>query len=274
MNNSAPDIINTYIERGEKARITCLLSYNGSVYKEVAFEKKEMMGLQKSSLGYIYLNERDEIVLNKNITRELCRLGYFNEIFFDKNSSLYILKALREKMDVEKDKLDYAEIDKALELLQKEEKLHAAEELKKLMIKIFKTKMDMNDSIKELKDILENLEKEGGDNGFNDLILHSAYAKYEEVMKRNFENVKTISFAGYYLDDVKSAATKKRKKWSNRFNSRMTSPLFKLDYQISYFKKVIKTYEPVINMSTPQYMKFFNTNQNKVIEERISKIKA
>jgi len=66
---------------------------------------------------------------------------------------------------------------------------------------------------------------------------------------------------------------KERKKLNVRFNQKIVIPIVKASDQISYFRKVIRTYRRVLNMNTSQYIRFLeDINKNK-IEERINLIR-
>ena len=72
---------------------------------------------------------------------------------------------------------------------------------------------------------------------------------------------------------LKREQKKQRKQMTVRFNRKITEPLTKLLYTISYYKRLVRTYEPVLNMNSRQYLKFLASNEKKSIDNRIELIR-
>jgi len=268
-NDELMNAVKPFLEKGEIAKKSESIQYQNKFYREIIIEKKQLM--TRSIQGYIYVSENGEVVKDKSLQKELSRLGYYYEIFFDDRKETSVIKALKKEGDLNRDTNDYYESGKALDKLKKEEELKEAESMKNTMSKVLNIKINMNEKINELSSFVSSLNESKA--VFNEEILLKVYGMYENVMKVNFENVKTIGEVKDYCDKIKDAAKKKRKKLTNRFSSKTTLPLFKLDYQLAYYKKIIRTYERVLGMNTSQYMKFFKGNQEKNIDERFSLIR-
>ncbi|MCR1935370.1 hypothetical protein ACQX0N_13075 [Clostridium tepidum] len=99
--------------------------------------------------------------------------------------------------------------------------------------------------------------------------LRKVYKIYEEILKLNFKNIKLIYSGINYYDDIKKSINKKRKSFSIKFNKKISEPLFKLEYQINYFKKLLKTYNKILYMNEREYLKFIYNSENSNINERL-----
>ena len=99
--------------------------------------------------------------------------------------------------------------------------------------------------------------------------LRKVYKIYEEILKLNFKNIQLIYPGINYYDDIKKSINKKRKSFSIKFNKKISEPLFKLEYQINYFKKLLKTYNKILYMNEREYLKFIYNSENSNINERL-----
>ncbi|HID0866991.1 TPA: hypothetical protein ACXDA0_003566, partial [Clostridium botulinum] len=62
--------------------------------------------------------------------------------------------------------------------------------------------------------------------------------------------------------------------FSIRFNKKISDPLFKLDYQINYFKKLLKIYNEILCMNEREYLKFIYNSEKENINERLYIVRA
>lgn len=270
-NDTLMSSIKPFLGKGEVVKVSEKLKYKDKLYREIRIEKKQFIGSNGNAEGYIYIGENGEIVKDKTVQKELARMGYYYGTFFNEDRRTSIIKALKKEGALNRDSNDYEEIGKALELLSKEEKIREAESMKITMAKVLNIRLFMNEEINEFAEYINSVKE--ADAAFDEEVLEKAYMLFENVMKANFDNIKAIAEISEYADRLKDIAKKKRKKIINRFNSKITSPLFKLDYQLAYYKRIIATYAKVINMNTSQYMKFFRGNQTSHIDERFNMIR-
>ncbi|AVQ39581.1 hypothetical protein C7M56_13185 [Clostridium botulinum] len=201
--------LNSYTHKGEYLLVSGGIKYNEIEYREVLFNKKNL--LIEEVKGIVYIDENNNIVQDNNIQKSLARLSYYYEIFFCIDKKNNIFKALRNEEDLCKENKDIELSITALEFLQKE-KIQDTEKVK---------------------------------------------------------NIKLIYSGIHYYDYIKECVNKKRKSFSIRFNKKLSEPLFKLDYQINYFKKLLKTYNEILCMNERDYLKSVYNSEKHNINERL-----
>lgn len=72
--------LSSYINKGEYLLISDVIKYNQIEYREVLFNKKNLLIEEVRGIGYI--DENNNIVQDKNIQKSLATLAYYYEIFF------------------------------------------------------------------------------------------------------------------------------------------------------------------------------------------------
>jgi hypothetical protein len=260
--------IHSLRKKGEEFRVSGLINYAGKNYREVIIYKKGFSLVKKEAEAYIYLDEENSILKSQNVINELAKLAHFYEVFFSDEKGGGIVSALQNEGNVLREKSEFDEMINVLESLGSDG-VREAFQLKNVMVKLIELRQQSNQIISDLADDLEVLKDKGAI--FNEEILEQLYPKYEAAIKQNFEKVKLIASLRNNYDYIKDMADKKRKKLSNRFQRKITAPLLKLTYEIGYFKRVIRTYEKVLDMSSSQYSKFFNNVTKEKIEGRCHK---
>lgn len=255
-------------KKGEEFKVSGLINYAGKNYREIIIYKKGFSLVKKEAEGYIYLDEENSIIKSQNVINELAKLAHFYEVFFSEEKGGGIVSALQNEGNVLREKSEFDEMINVLESLGNDG-VREAFEMKNVMVKLIELRQQSNKIISDLVNDLEALKNK--ESIFNGEILEKLYPKYEDAIKQNFEKVKLIASFGNNYDYIKDMADKKRKKFSNRFQRKITAPLLKLTYEIGYFKRVIRTYEKVLDMSSSQYSKFFNNMTKEKIESRFHK---
>ncbi|APQ96678.1 hypothetical protein FDB72_15190 [Clostridium botulinum] len=261
--------LSSYTNKGEYLLVSDVIKYNQIEYREVLFNKKTL--LMEESKGIEYIDENNNIVQDKNIQKSLATLAYYYEIFFCINKKNNIFKALRSEEDLHKENEDIELSIKALEFLQKE-KVKDIEKVKNILLELPSLRKKTNDLLKEMKSIIENIFNE--EDAMSKESFKKVYTIYKEILKLNFKNVKLIYSGIDYYDYIKGCINKKRKSFSIRFNKKISDPLFKLDYQINYFKKLLKTYNEILCMNEREYLKFIHNSEKENINERLYLVRA
>ncbi|NFA59419.1 hypothetical protein EXM42_03120, partial [Clostridium botulinum] len=233
--------LNLYINKDEYILVSDYIEYNEIKYKEILFNKKNL--LSEEVKGITYIDECNNIIRDENIQKSLVRLFYYYEIFFCLDKKSNIFKALRNEEDLCKENKDIELSMKALEFLQKE-KIQNTEKVKNILLELPNLRKRTNDLLKEMKSIIENVANE--EDFISEEISKKVYKIYKEILRLNFKNIKLIYSEINYYDDIKKSINKKRKYFSIRFNKKISEPLFKLEYQINYFKKLLKTYNEIL----------------------------
>lgn len=259
-----------FTNNGEKYEISALVQIDGIKYYIVSYYKKHFNIINKEPVGYIFIDEKGNVVQNKILQARLGKLFYFYDIFYNDESKSNIKNALREQILIERDIRDFKDVISGLDFLSKEG-LESAEIVKTYIEKIPKLRELNNIKFQEAIDVIKKCKNENIE--FDEEILESVLPIYKEALLYNFDKVKTIAAGTVYYDEIKSTAEKKKKQFSVRFNKKLTTPLMKLTYQIGYFKRVITTYEKVLNMNTNQYSKFLEKVQKDNIEEKLKIIR-
>ena len=77
------ECIKTYIKSGEAVEISDLLENDNILYREIIFFKKWSKNNTKVPLGYLYIDEKNEIIFQKTLQKRLAKLAYFLEIFYN-----------------------------------------------------------------------------------------------------------------------------------------------------------------------------------------------
>lgn len=257
--------IKQFINKGESVLVSGNIEINGMVYREVQFIKKAFGSREKGVKGILFADSNNNIIKDKAIYSDLCRLSYFYEVFFYNEKELGIFDAIMEegKVNIEKEELQ-ASI-KALDYLA-DEGIENTNKVKEIMQNIPEFRISTNEKLIKIKKAVSDLDKEGI--VFNDEVLSKLYQFYEDAMKQNFLGVKSIASGRDYYDSIKTIAEKKKRKLNIRFNVKIYTPMLKLIYELSYFKRIIEAYSIVIDMNTAHYIKFLQEIDNNKINER------
>ncbi|EPY2307760.1 MULTISPECIES: hypothetical protein [Clostridium] len=261
--------LNSYTHKGEYLLVSGGIKYNEIEYREVLFNKKNL--LIEEVKGIVYIDENNNIVQDNNIQKSLARLSYYYEIFFCIDKKNNIFKALRNEEDLCKENKDIELSITALEFLQKE-KIQDTEKFKNILLQLSSLRKKTNDLLKEMKSIIESISNE--EDTISEESFKKVYPIYKEILKLNFKNIKLIYSGIDYYDYIKECVNKKRKSFSIRFNKKLSEPLFKLDYQINYFKKLLKTYNEILCMNERDYLKSVYNSEKHNINERLCIIRA
>ncbi|MGO5075655.1 hypothetical protein ACTQ4K_17300 [Clostridium sporogenes] len=261
--------LNSYTHKGEYLLVSGGIKYNEIEYREVLFNKKNL--LIEEVKGIVYVDENNNIVQDKNIQKSLARLSYYYEIFFCIDKKNNIFKALRNEEDLCKENKDIELSIKALEFLQKE-KIQDTEKFKNILLQLSSLRKKTNDLLKEMESIIQSISNE--EDTISEESFKKVYPIYKEILKLNFKNIKLIYSGIDYYDYIKECVNKKRKSFSIRFNKKLSEPLFKLDYQISYFKKLLKEYNGILYMNQRDYLNFIKNSEKNNINERVSFIRV
>ncbi|HGG0418793.1 hypothetical protein EXQ30_08880 [Clostridium botulinum] len=261
--------LNSYTHKGEYLLVSGGIKYNEIEYREVLFNKKNL--LIEEVKGIVYIDENNNIVQDNNIQKSLARLSYYYEIFFCIDKKNNIFKALRNEEDLCKENKDIELSITALEFLQKE-KIQDTEKVKNILLQLSSLRKKTNDLLKEMESIIESISNE--EDTISEESFKKVYPIYKEILKLNFKNIKLIYSGIDYYDYIKECVNKKRKSFSIRFNKKLSEPLFKLDYQINYFKKLLKTYNEILCMNERDYLKSVYNSEKHNINERLCIIRA
>jgi len=258
------------IKMGEKAKISKHVNVGEVFYREVVLSRKSFPSLKKVDSGILYIDDNNRIVDDEKLIKKLGRDFYFYSAFFDESSNKSLVNALQNEGDVKRDRKEYTEAIEAAEILIGEG-IKQAELIKTIAEKVLILREKTNTILNDIMNQYAEFTRKKG--YLNEEFLEEVNDKYKELMRVNFEKVLIINKGLNIYDDVQDAAYKKKKKLSVRFNSNVVLPINKLDYVISYFKKIIRTYQPVIHLNMMQYMKHHEKFEKNNVEERLALVR-
>ncbi|MBL4938152.1 hypothetical protein JK636_20775 [Clostridium sp. YIM B02515] len=262
-------LINPHMKKGEKCKVSNLIELNGKLYREVIIYKRSLTAFRDEPKGYLYIDLDNKIVLSKNVQRELAKLAYFYETFYSSEKGSGILAAFQNEDSLEGDKAVFNEAAKGFDYLHSQEVTNALRI--KHVINIIpelreKSNIEINKLSKSASEALEN------NTPFNQEVLDSLYPVYERILELNFEKIKLIASVQDCCDEVKDAAEKIKKKFKVRFDQKIVVPLVRAADQVSYFRRIIRTYKSVLNFSNSQYLRFLEDINKQKVEQRFNMI--
>ncbi|WP_138206213.1 hypothetical protein [Haloimpatiens lingqiaonensis] len=266
-NEASPELLeklNSYIKKGESVKVSNPVEYFGGLYRKVVFSKGIMQNIKGKESQFIFINEWDKVLDKKQVRRELVKLFYYYEIFFDKDNRLSIYKTVQSESDIIKDKSDYSEAELGLKILQerykKKEEKEAIDQVLPIVKKVLELRRKNNEKLQEVIDIVEEMKKE--EKNFSIECLEKIYPVYKEALMLNFKKVKAIYPAGQYYGKLKKKAEKTRRLYSATFRTRNIGLLIKTNYVMGYFEKVLRTYSRILDMSENDYSRFLKEAEN------------
>lgn len=264
------NVAKPYLRKGETCRVSGIIELNSKAYREITFLKRNIKMLKMEKQGYLYITSDNSIISSKNVQKEIAKLAHYYEIFFSDEKGVGILTALQSEGDIERNSEDYGEVLKGLEFLKAKE-VDDIEKMKYVIDKLPVLRNESNKKINELAKLI--LESKKDSILINEEVISRLHPLYEEVLRLNFEKVKLIGGLEDCCDRIKDSSEKWRKKWSVRFKRGAVGPLLKVEDEISYFRRVIRTYKSVLDMSSGQYSKFLSNMNKEKIESRLSLIR-
>ncbi len=258
--------IKQYTRKGEVAKIFDALEYNNILYREITFSKKMFKSFRKENLGYLYINEKNEIVNEKSLQERLAKLAYFSEVFYNIESRICIVNAFQDEGAIEKDKKDYKLLIDGLDFLTKEG-IMDSEQVKQVVVKLPTIRAKNNEVLKQLMNKSQQCKTEK--KYFNAQMLEELLPTYREALSINLQKIKLIDSASKYYINIKKTSEKKRKQMSIRFNHKITGPLMKISYMMGYFNKLVDTCEIISKKSDAEYFKYLGNIEKESIDYRV-----
>lgn len=258
--------IKQYTKKGEVVKIFNALEYNNILYREITFSKKMFSSFRKENLGYLYINEKNEIISEKSLQERLAKLAYFSEVFYNTESRICIVNAFQDDGAIEKDRKDYKLVVEGLDFLTKEG-IVDSQQVKQVVVKLPSIRVKNNVVLKQLMAKSEEYKTEK--KYFNAQMLEELLPTYREALSINLQKIKLIDSARNCYSNIKKTSEKKRKKMAIRFNHKITGPLMKISYMMGYFNKLVDTCEIISKMSDTEYFKYLGSIEKENIDYRV-----
>ena len=261
------EIAKKYIKRGEVVKISDALEYNNILYREIVFSKKMFKKILKEHLGYLYINERNEVVTEKTLQEKLAKLSYFSEIFYNTENRICIINAFQDKATILKDIKDSKLVEDGLDFLTKGG-IVDSEQVKQIVIKLPDIRKTNNEILIKVIDKAKELKEEK--KYFNISMLEELLPIYRDTLSINLQKIRLIDSGKECYTNIKRTAEKKKKQWTIRFNHRLTEPLTKIIYMMGYFLKLVETCEIISKMPDQQYFKYLSGIEKENVDFRVS----
>ncbi|MCY6370521.1 hypothetical protein [Clostridium ganghwense] len=245
-------VIRNYKNKGEQAKVSTSIEYNGNLYREIIFMKKGFIN-NKAVKGYLYIGEKNKLVEDKSTLRQLIKLGYYLNVFYNEKSNLYIKRALEGSENIKNQKVDCLKISNALDDLKKKG-IKGTDEVKEIINKVIELRVE-NDN--EIIKLVSKGEEYINDKGiYGDEIFSQLYSIYKEILMMNFTRIKLINSGIDYYDDIEEKASKQKGVLSIFIGKSKYMPFIKLSNLINNYKKILMTYGKILSQDKDKYEKF------------------
>lgn len=260
-----------YKKSGEISSVSLPIEFEGRKYRAIVYRQTLLGKPKKDISGIVFVNENNEAEGNQRVVKELLGLLYYMELLLDDKSIEAFNKAIAPDMEIQKEKRNYGEIIDMFQEL-KDAGVTNLENLRGLFIKLPQLKEENNLIIKKYIDAVNSIQTE--DFVYNKEIQDKLMPLYRDVLLKNIQRVKYVNSGRYYYDDIKEKAGKLRGRYKWRLINRGgIEPLNKLDQTISYFKRMLKVYEQILNLNDAQYLKYIKNTESQNIESRLELIR-
>lgn len=260
------DNIKQYMKSGEEVKTSDFLEYNNILYREIIFLKKWSKNEFKERLGYLYINEKNEIVIQKTLQDRLAKLAYFWEIFYNTENKSCIVNAFQDEGAVEKDNKNYKLVTDGLDILTKDG-IVDSQQVKQMVLKLPGIRDKSNEIIKLFMAKAKECNKEK--KYFNMHMMEELSLTYKKVLIINLRKIRLVYSANECYENIKTTSEKKRKQIFIRFNYKLTKPLIKTSYMMKFFIKVVNSCETISEMSDLQYFEYLETIEKGNIDNRV-----
>lgn len=266
------DNINKYIKKGEKVKISIPIEYCEKQYRKVVFFKSNFYSKEEE---FLYINDKNKVVDNAQIQKELTKLFYYFDIFYDENNKMSIYKIIQTDSDIKRDENDYIDAEKGLKImldkLKKQDEINGMRNVMAVVKQVPELRKKNGEKINEVVNLINDMKKKN--QIFNEEVLNEIYTIYKEALIINFKKIKIIYPCGQYYNKFKKLAEKTRMIFSLTFRTRNITYLVKANYVMGYFDKILRTYSKILDMNENQYKKFLKQAENNNVNEKLKLIR-
>jgi hypothetical protein len=266
------DISNRYKKGMEVARVSIPIEIQGKKYREVIYNSNFLGRTGSKIKGAIYITDSGEIVVDSKLQKDIAYLAYYLQFFFDEAYLKNMQSAVADEKAIKKEEKEYEQIAASLEFI-KEDNIKGLDVVSKIMQELPKFKRENNQSIKDFLSKIESLKSK--DMVFNKAILDEIMPYYRNTLIKNFERIKHVNKGRSYYDGIQEQLNKLKKKPKYKLLDRGKIQLFnRIEYRISYLKKILVVYDAIIDMSQKEYIKYLQEMDERNISEKLNKIRA
>ncbi|MBU3217126.1 hypothetical protein LL033_20920 [Clostridium estertheticum] len=260
------ECIKQYIKSGETVEISDLLENNSILYREVIFFKKWSKNNSKVPLGYLYINEKNEIISQKTLKERLAKLAYFLEIFYNTENKSCIVNTFEDETKVKKDNDNYRLMTEGLEILTKDGNMDS-QQVKQMVLKLPGIREESNEI---LKSFMAKAKEYRDEKKYFDInMLEKLLLIYREALSINLKKIRLVYSAKECYENINKISKKKRKQIFTRFNYKLNKSLTKTSYMMDFFIKVVNSCETISRKTDLQYFKYLETIEKTNIDNRV-----
>lgn len=260
------ECIKQYIKSGEAVEISDLLENNNMLYREIVFFKKWSKNNSKIPLGYLYINEKNEIISQKTLQERLAKLAYFLEIFYNTENKSCIVNTFQDEGQVERDNDTYKLVKDGLDILTKDGNMDT-QKVKQMVLKLPGIREENNEILKSF--MIKAKEYRDEKKYFNMDILEKLSLTYKEALSINLKKIRLVYSERECYKNIKIACEKKIKPIFIRINFKLTKPLIKTSYMMDFFIKVVNSCETISEKTDLQYFKYLESIEKVNINNRV-----
>lgn len=264
------EVIKSFCQSGEITKAVWI-KHNDKIYKSIQFRKKGFGKDYYILKGILFLTEENEIVKDEVLLEELEKLTYYYKIIFNEENKNSIVSTFENEDSIIRYEDDSNRSLKALDFL-KDEGMDEVSKLKEIIIKVVELRKGKNNRVKELL-TLNNTIKDS-EFIFSDDVLNEAYKIFEDILRINFQSVKLVNSWRVHYEDLIKRIRKKKMSLAVKLNRDLNVSFIKLEYIVSYFKKVLNTYDSILDLDQNAYMKYIRSKHRENIKENLKGIRA
>ncbi|MCY6483552.1 hypothetical protein OW763_04195 [Clostridium aestuarii] len=257
--------IKNYLEKDETESVSKEFLYEGKMYRQVIITKKNV---KRINTEFLYIDEDENVIDDIEIKKQLSRLSYYLDVFFNDKSDLNIKKALKSEEIKNREIKDLEDVSQSLDVLYKEN-IEEAKKVRNITNHMIELIKKHNEKIEDVNLKADNYIKKG--EVFRDEIITPLYNIYEEGILLNLDKAKLLVQGKTEYDIVKKIVSKKMV--FKLFNKRVRKSFTKIIYTMEYYKRLVNRYEKALDMSMEQYKDYIKESHENQIENRVKLIR-
>ena len=222
-------------------------------------------------LGYLYIDEKNEIIFQKTLQKRLAKLAYFLEIFYNTENKSYIVNTFQDEGQVKRDNDTYKLVTDGLDILTKDGNMDT-QKVKQMVLKLPDFCEENNKILKAFMIVSKKYKDEK--KYFNIDMLEKLLVTYRESLSINLKKIRLVYSVKECYENIKLASEKKMKPIFIRINFKLTKPLIKTSYMMDFFIKVVNSCEIISEMTDLQYFKYLGTIEEANVNNRVKLIRS
>lgn len=253
-------IVNENLNGKEHAVLSIPLKYDGKIYRKILYYETKMAKSGPQTAGIVFISEDGRIIKDKEIKKQLVMRFRRLELLMGPRSAKRFKNAYTSEKQFQIDERDYKDMIETMEVL-KEKGTEGTESVCQMFKNLPAAKREINDAVEVYRKCLDKCNAQTDKADARD--IDSLYEAYLGVMAANFKKLKLINTASHEYVSVRKAAIKIRRSIKMIFTyGNIKKGLSDIDYQFSYFSKLLAIYKDVIHMSLDRYKAYLRDMEN------------